>query len=261
MFIGITDAMNIGMNIGLYQNAAAIDYLEQMQAVTSHNIASSTVAGFKQTAGGVSGASMGKTPEESETDFADVMRATSPVLTTKISMEQGPMVPTGRPTDVALNGEGFFQVQLPNGGTLYTRDGGFRLDNEFKLVNKNGHEVIGDGGPLQAQPGLGEVSIDQKGNVTQGGAVVGKLAIAKINNPASLVPIAGGFLANGEDEVETVENPHIVSGHYEGSNVSGLRQMISMITTSRALATSTKVITTLDEQIDSAIKTFGETRS
>lgn len=248
------------MNIGLYQNAANIETLQQWQDVISRNIASSSVAGFKQGTVGIEGASVGKIPDDGS-DFSKLIDASVPFVRNERSMADGPLVRTGRDTDVALQGEGFFQLELPDEQVLFTRDGQFQFDQEYNLVSRDGKIVKGIEGGITGNPNGGELSINNEGKVFQDNALIGQLAIVNVTNPQALLSANGGFVfgenAAGEvikGEVTDVENPQVVQGFYEGSNVSAIEQMVHMISNTRALEASQKVITTIDEHYDAAIK-------
>lgn len=247
------------MNIGLYQNAAALEVNERMQALLAQNIASSSMAGYKQVGIGVEGVKSGKIPTQPGSAFSEVLDATTPHITTRRSMAQGELVRTGVQTDVAIRGDGFFRIDLPDGESILTRDGNLRLDAEARLVSRYGHPIAGENGAIQGQPNGGPISIGEDGSVIQGTQTLGKLAIFKVDSPDRLLPVPGGFYYGGERNLEPSENATIVPGFYEGSNVSGIRQMITMITGSRAAESSQTVIKTIDQAYDDSIRVLGQT--
>ena len=247
------------MNIGLYQNAASIDVNERMQALIAQNLASSNMAGYKQVGFAAQGIHTGKLPAHPDSAFSAMLDATMPQLATNRSMEQGALIRTGVPTDLAVKGEGFFQIELPNGETILTRDGNFHLSPDAELVNRYGHPVVGQSGVIQAQPNGGELSVDKRGNVMQNGQVVGQLAIVQAPETDRLLPVPGGFLYPGP-ELKPVENPEVIAGFYEGSNVSGIRQMVSMIASARLSEASQQAIKSIDEVYENSITTLGQTK-
>jgi len=246
------------MNIGLYQNAAAIEVSERVQSLIAQNIASSSMAGYKQVGVAVEGVYSGKIPAQPNSSFSELLDATTPHITTKRSMEQGELVRTGVQTDVAIRGDGFFQIQLPDNETILTRDGNFRLDAEARLVSRYGHPIVGENGVIQMEPTGEPIRIDENGTVMQGGQIRGKLAVFEVEDPAALLPVPGGYYYGGRD-LRPTENATIVPGFYEGSNVSGVRQMINMISSARASDSSQAVIKAIDEAYDQSIRTLGQT--
>lgn len=247
-----------GMNIGLYQNAAALEVNERMQALIAQNIASSNMAGYKQVGIAVEGVHSGKIPTQPGSSFSDMLDATTPHITTKRSMAQGELVRTGVQTDVAIRGDGFFKIELPDGESILTRDGNFRLDAEARLVSRYGHPIAGENGEIQAQPNGQPIIISKDGTVSQGAQNLGKLAIFEIDNPEVLLPVPGGYYYGGRD-LRPAENVTVVPGFYEGSNISGIRQMISMISGARASDSSQTVIKTIDQAYDNSIRKLSPT--
>jgi len=176
---------------------------------------------------------------------------------------QGDLSSTGNQLDVAIEGDGFFQVTRPDGTFAYTRSGSFRLDQNGQLVTPDGF-VIAPGiivppdsqGMTVGQDGT--VSVKQPGNTvpTQLGQLIG---VRFPNNgglralgqglyedtQASGLPITGIFSQVGFGRLN--------QGFLESSNVSVVEQVVSMITAQRAYEASSKGITTADEMLSSAI--------
>jgi len=127
----------------------------------------------------------------------------------------GEMRSTGAKTDLGLEGHGFFEVQLPNGSTAYTRDGEFKLIAQGQLVNKQGYPVLGDSGPIQLDLNNPEpLTVAGNGEVSQGADVKGRLKLAVFNDPKLLTQVGGGlFLAN---------DPKIIPGRHRRFDPSGL---------------------------------------
>ncbi len=234
--------------------------------VTANNIANVSTAGFKK----------------SRVEFADLMYQTSRpagattgagtsapgglevglgvrVAATHRLLSQGEMRQTGNQLDVAIEGQGFFQVQLPSGDVAYTRNGAFQLDAEGRLVTSEGYPLAGDlAVPIEAQA----VSISPDGTVT---AVVpgdpqpqnlGQLQIATFANPAGLEPMGKTlFRESGASGAVVLGAPgeggtgSLLQGAVELSNVNVVEEMIDLISGQRAYEVNTRVIKAADEML------------
>lgn len=167
----------------------------------------------------------------------------------------GGMKETGNPLDVALSSEGFFTVLTPD-GIAYTRDGQFTLDSNGSLVTKNGYYVQGEGGPVQIN---GEhVEIGQRGEIIVDGEIVNQLMVRQFDTEdltrvrdAMYVPrdSAGGV---------PVEQPEIMQGYLELSNVNIVREMVDMISTQRHYEANSKVIRAIDQSLQKTVNNVGK---
>lgn len=172
---------------------------------------------------------------------------------------QGGLQQSSSDLDLAIKGQGFFQVTLPDGTTGYTRDGSFQLDANGQLVTSAGHAVQpGITIPANAQ----KVSIAQDGTVSvtvPGQAVpqaVGQIQLASFINPAGLDPRGGNLYtesassggpqagAPGDNGLGSLQQ-----GMVEGSNVNVVEELVSMIATQRAYELNSKAITTSDQML------------
>ncbi|MBS0303801.1 MAG: flagellar basal-body rod protein FlgG [Proteobacteria bacterium] len=172
---------------------------------------------------------------------------------------QGALTQTGNPYDVAIQGQGFFQVQMPDGTTAYTRDGAFQVDANGQLVTAAGHAVLpGITIPANAQG----VTIDAQGVVSArvpGQATaqpLGTLQTASFVNPAGLEPRGGNLFAETAasgtpDTAAPGGNGHgtLMAGALEGSNVNVVEELVSMIATQRAYELNSKAIQTSDQML------------
>ena len=180
-------------------------------------------------------------------------------VATARNFTQGNLQQSGGNLDVAIKGNGFFQIQLPDGGTAYTRDGSFQLDSQGQLVTNNGYLVQpGITIPAQAQ----SVTIAADGTVTvalPGQATpqsVGQLQLASFVNPAGLEPRGSNlFGETASSGTPTSASPGqsglgaLQQGFLETSNVNVVEELVSMIQTQRAYELNSKAISTSDQML------------
>jgi flagellar basal-body rod protein FlgG len=172
---------------------------------------------------------------------------------------QGNLAQTDNELDMAIQGNGFFQVLLPDGSEAYSRDGSFQVDNQGQLVTSSGYQM---------QPALtipedaqsvtigtdGTVSVRQAGSsaITQ----VGTVQLADFINPAGLQPIGDNlFLESSASGSPQSGNPGlnglgtVVQGYVESSNVNVVEELVSMIETQRAYEMNSRAISTTDQML------------
>ncbi len=249
------------MNIGLYQSAASLAALERWQDNVSQNITSAQTTGFRkrtiefstETAGEIHPDSHSKLGHDAGTP------AVFPKTSAGINYISGETMPTRRELDIAIQGDGFFEIKLPDGTMGYTRSGEFRLRPDRTLVTSGGLEVMNtNGDPFVLLPGAGTVNVNQDGTLFQGSTSLGKLSIQKFANTAALIPTAGGMFSAGNGANMTpVEQPDLMQGYLEQSNVQPLREMVDLVIISRAYEANQKMITTIDQQMQKALEALG----
>jgi flagellar basal-body rod protein FlgG len=173
---------------------------------------------------------------------------------------QGGFQRTGSPTHAAIDGDGFFEVQLPDGSLGYTRDGEFSLDSGGQLVTKQGYPVMGTGGAIQFDRNLqGEVSIGPDGTVSKGGDARGRLRVVAFQDRSVLKPAGAGIWKPDDPNIpkDDVNNPSVRGGALELANTSVVGEMIGMITAMRAFEANQKVIQSQDERMGRIISELG----
>jgi flagellar basal-body rod protein FlgG len=183
----------------------------------------------------------------------------SRAVATARNFDQGNLQQTGNTLDVAVKGQGFFQIQMPDGTTGYTRDGSFQINASGQLVTNNGYVVQpGITIPTNAQ----SVTIGNDGTITAtlpGQATpqtLGQLQLANFANPAGLDPkgqnIYAESAASGTPNSGTPGNNGLGSvqqGMVETSNVNVVEELVGMIQTQRAYEMNSKAIQTADQML------------
>ncbi|MDO9313930.1 MAG: flagellar basal-body rod protein FlgG [Burkholderiaceae bacterium] len=180
-------------------------------------------------------------------------------VATSRSFSQGNLQQTTNPLDVAVRGNGFFEVQMPDGTTGYTRDGSFQVSSTGQLVTNNGYTISpGITIPTTAQ----SVTIGSDGTISVAlpgqslPQTVGQLQLANFINPAGLEPKGQNlFGETASSGTPTVGAPGatglgaLQQGFVETSNVNVVEELVSMIQTQRAYELNSKAITTSDEML------------
>lgn len=248
------------MNIGMYQSASALSALERWQDSVSENITSAQTTGFRKRTVNFSTTSAGELNSEKRGHIGHEagMAMAFPKVNYGINFISGETQPTRREYDVAIQGDGFFEVKQPDGSKVYTRAGEFHVRSDRTLVAKNGGEVMSDGGaPIVLVAGGGPLTVNGDGTVFQGTNALGKLSVQRFANTANLVPIGGGMFLPGNAQPQAVAEPELMQGYLEGSNVTPLREMVDLVLISRAYEANQKIIRSVDEQMEKTLNALG----
>ncbi len=172
---------------------------------------------------------------------------------------QGNLQQTANPLDIAIRGNGFFEVQMPDGTTGYTRDGSFQVNAQGQLVTNNGYTVQpGITIPVNAQSVTvaadGTITASLPGQVTP--QVIGQIPLANFVNPAGLEPKGQNLFA--ETAASGAPNTGVPGqnglgalqqGAVETSNVNVVEELVAMIQTQRAYELNSKAIQTADQML------------
>lgn len=171
--------------------------------------------------------------------------------------QQGELTQTENSLDVAVVGRGWFQVQAPDGSTLYTRAGAFNTNAQGQLVTIDGYAVVPN---ITFPADVSETTISRTGEVSvrigndSNFTTVGQLTIANFVNEAGLKPLGDNLFqqtaASGEPTVAAPEDPgfgYLKQGYLEASNVDPVKEITNLISAQRAYEMNSKVITTADE--------------
>ena len=250
----------------LWVAKTGLDAQQTRMTVVSNNLANVNTNGFKrsraifedllyQNVSQAGGATSQNTEQPTGLNIGTGVR----VVGTEKSFTQGTTVNTGNPFDLMISGRGFFQVLLPDGTQGYTRDGGFKIDSEGRLVTASGYEVqpaisIPTGVTSITVGGDGLIQATVTGQVQP--VTIGTLQITDFINPAGLQPRGQNLLletaASGSPQAG---NPglegrgELVQGAVEGSNVNVVEELVGMIETQRAYEMASKAISTSEQML------------
>lgn len=250
----------------LYTAATGMTAQQMNVDVIANNLANVNTSGFKKMRAdfedlfyqtiAVPGTKTSATTEN--TSGIQVGLGTRPVDIQK-TFTQGEYQQTDNPLDLAIEGDGFFQVALPDGTTAYTRAGAFKKDGEGQLVTSDGY-VVQPGITIPQDATSVYVGVDGTVSVTQAGATesstVGNIELARFVNPCGLSNLgknlyaptnASGQALTGTPGTEGFGG--LAQNYLEASNVKVVEEMVNMIMAQRAYEVNSKVIKTSDEMI------------
>ena len=251
------------MDASLWVAKTGLDAQQTRMNVISNNLANVNTTGFKRDRAVFEDLLYQNIRQAGGQTGADTQAATGfqlgtgvRVLATEKITAQGNMQTTENSLDIAIAGDGYFQIAQPDGTIAYTRDGNFNLDNAGQIVTGSGHLLQ----PAITVPAnASSLTIGQDGTVSVelqagGGAqVLGQLQMARFINAAGLQAIGQNLLketpASGAPQVG---NPGadgmgiLMQGALEASNVNVVEEMVSMIETQRAYEINSKAISTVD---------------
>jgi flagellar basal-body rod protein FlgG len=237
--------------------------------VISNNLANVNTAGFKKSRAEFQDLlyetiKPAGTPSSQDTEVPTGIQlghGTRPSTVLKI-FSQGNMENTQNELDLAIEGDGFFQIALPNGETTYTRDGAFKLDSDGRIVNSDGFamepEISIPTDALSISVGLdGTVSVLQAGESIP--SEIGTIELARFVNPAGLISMGKNLFitseASGDEMTGTAGEDGLgtlAQGFLEMSNVSVVDEMVNMITAQRAYESNSKAIQAADDMLQLA---------
>jgi len=173
----------------------------------------------------------------------------------------GPIQQTGNPLDVAIQGKGWLAVQAPDGTEAYTRAGNLHVDANGQIVNANNLPVLGNSGPMSVPTGA-DVTIGSDGTVTALTPGDPPTSIATIDqlklvnpDPATLTRSDDGLFRTADGQPAEADPTVVVApASLEGSNVNAVSAMVDMITNARQFQMQTKLLSTADQNDQSANK-------
>jgi flagellar basal-body rod protein FlgG len=248
----------------LYSAAAGMESQQMNLDNISNNLANVNTTGFKKSklefqdllyqttrAAGSQQGGGNQLPSSLQIGQGSIPIATQRVFT------NGQLTQTGENLDIAIQGDGFFQVQMPDGSLAYTRDGALQTNSSGSIVTADGYPVAGGFQPVPA--GTTNITITSSGAVTyttSSGTTTSQLQLARFTNP-------GGLEAQGQNlyKETTASGPaelgdpaqsgfgQLQQGYLELSNVSVVEEMVNLILAQRAYEVNSKAVQAADEMM------------
>ncbi len=183
-------------------------------------------------------------------------------MSTQKFYSQGNIIQTENPLDIAVSGNGFFEIVMPDGTTAYTRDGSFQIDAQGQVVTSNGFILQP---AINIPPNTVSITVGEDGVVSAlvagntAPTQVGAIQLADFINPAGLQPIGDNLLRETQASgTVTLGTPGLnglgrtVQGALESSNVNVVEELVNMIETQRAYEMNSKAISTSDQMLQYA---------
>jgi flagellar basal-body rod protein FlgF len=228
--------------IGLAQQLA----LKTQIDVTANNLANMSTPGFKS-------------QNVLFLDYVTQPKDAQPVnqaydFATYRDLSMGNLSQTHNQLDMAIDGEGYFAVQTPQ-GIRYTRDGAFSLNTQSQLVDKSGNPVIGEtGNPLVIQPQAKTITVSVDGSISSDQGEVGRLKLVNFENQQRLKNIGNNLYESGDMPEQPLANRRVEQGIIEGSNVNAIAEMNRMMELMRMFQASQSMLQQDHERARSAIQ-------
>jgi flagellar basal-body rod protein FlgF len=176
---------------------------------------------------------------------------------TRTDLSQGSFNRTDGQYDVAIDGEGFFVVETPQ-GERYTRAGSFALNATGELVTAAGYRVLGDAGPIVLDPNDTNVSIARDGTISTPTAERGKLRLVRFANSSQLTRYGDNLFQSDTPPIAVDPRTRVAQGFVEKSNVSPILEIGRMIEVTRAYTTLANLMSRTDELRQSAIERLAD---
>ncbi|MCM0043816.1 MAG: flagellar basal-body rod protein FlgG [Burkholderiaceae bacterium] len=251
------------MDASMWVAKTGLDAQQTRLNVISNNLANVNTTGFKRDRAlfedllyqNVRQAG-GQTAQATQAPTGLMLGTGTRVVATEKIHAQGNMINTQNALDIAVAGEGMFQIQMPDGTLAYSRDGSFKLSNTGQLVTSTGNPLAP---PIVIPGNASSITIGEDGTVSVelfagGGAQqLGQIQIARFVNPAGLQPLGNNLykqtVASGEPQLlnpGTQAAGTLRQGMLEASNVNVVEEMVNMIETQRAYEINSKAISAAD---------------
>jgi len=242
------------MDRALYIAMTGAGQTQRAMSVTSHNLANVATTGFR--------AELAQTESAPVAGAGYDSRVNTVTTGPGFDATGGPIRATGRNLDIALRGNGWLAVQVPEGGEAYTRAGNLKVNAMGQLLTADDRPVLGDGGPIAVPPhesltigADGTVTVVPQGSGAETTATVGRLKIVEAV-PAQLARREDGlFTPRPEAEPPLpMAGESVIPGALEGSNVNAAQTLVEMIELSRKFEMQVRMMRTVEENADAGAR-------
>lgn len=235
-------------NIGYTTLSRQSGLLKELEVV-ANNIANASTTGFRR----------------EDATFAEYIQklgrgdeslSMTAALVRRIDATQGALTPTGNPFDLAIQGEGYFQIGTPQGPML-TRAGAFSTNENGELVTPDGYPLLDLGGaPIFVPPDASDFAVGTDGTVQANGLPLAQIGLVLPNDPTGLQRRGAG-LFESPGGVVPVEGAVILQGFTEAANVNPIAEISRLIEVQRSYEQGQKFMDQEDERIRNVIQTLG----
>lgn len=237
------------MDNGIYTTLNRQSGLMQEMQVVANNIANMSTTGFRRE--GVIFAE-----HVADLQGAEPSLSMATAEGRAVNLSQGVLQQTGGRFDLAIEGEGFFMIQTPDGNQL-TRAGAFTASPDGALVTAEGFSVLDAGGaPIAVPPGTTQVTVARDGTMSADGQSVAQVGIFLPVDPNELIEVAGTRFKTTQTP-QVTESGAVFQGFLEGSNVNSVMEITRMIAVQRAYEMGQSFLESEDSRIKSVVQTIG----
>jgi flagellar basal-body rod protein FlgF len=243
---------------GLYSAATAMDAAAMRHETSATNLANAHLPGFRRRV-------VSQTPFDVTMADAQDKSSMSTLLGTtigttenavKLDFSQGALKETGNSLDIALNGDGFFVVDGPE-GPLYTRNGQFQINDGGELLTVDQLPVLGVNGPIIIPPDtpMNTVNVDKEGRLNANGIEFGQLDFVRFPNRNVLTPVGASLFQKPDNVNPEVSNAEVWQGYAEQGNAKYIDELVNIMVASRQYEAAQRVLNSIDESVEKHINT------
>jgi flagellar basal-body rod protein FlgF len=241
------------MDVSSYVMLSHEQALQRRLDVTANNMANSSTAGFRREA-----PLFHDYVEHSASAPIEAAKDTSFVLDYGAVHDTtaGAFQPTGNPLDVMIEGDGYLAVEMPGGGTAYTRAGYVKVSETGDLVNAAGQRLLGDSGAAINVPidQVASLSVAADGTVSGPGGTFGRIALTVFDDESRAVQRGDGLMTADNGRVLGAGETKFKAGGVEGSNVQPIVETTAMVEILRSYQSSQRITQSLDDMRSRAIE-------
>jgi flagellar basal-body rod protein FlgF/flagellar basal-body rod protein FlgG len=234
------------MDSGYYAACTALISRTQELDTIANNLANTSTNGYRAeqdifssvlaTAGNPSGSALDQ-----------AMNSYGILSGTTLNQNQGALQKTGNDLDVAIEGQGYFEVQTAD-GPMYTRNGAFQISAHNQLITAQGDAVMGAAGAITLPPG--PISISTDGTISSSGAVVGKLKLVDFPAGTQINSVGNAYYSAPANTATPATGSSIREGMLESSNVNPITAMVQLVTAQRSAEMMQRALSMFNSEID-----------
>ncbi|SNT03508.1 flagellar hook-basal body complex protein [Tropicimonas sediminicola] len=233
------------MSVGYVTLSRQSGLMREMQSV-ANNVANISTTGFRRE---------GVVFSEYVTAAGGESVSMAAARARRIDLTTGTLEPTGGALDLAIHGNGFFQVETASGVRL-TRAGAFTPNEAGELSTPDGNLVLDEGGaPIFIPPDAAGIAVASDGTISADGRAIARIGLVEPADPADLSHEAGALFAVAGEVVEVVDG-NIQQGFLEGSNVNPVHEITRMIEVQRAYELGQSLIERESDRVSNVIETL-----
>jgi len=233
---------------GMYNAATALDAAMQHQEIVADNLAHLATPGHR--ARGVSFESLQSTlgPQAKSSHGSALNSAGVRTAGIYTNFQPGAMRPTGDPYHFAIEGDGFFALEGPN-GTVYSRNGTFHVNADGQLLSSSNYPVLGTSGPITIPSDARRVTMARDGTIYADSAQVGQLQVTRFADNSRLEQVGPTLYRSTPEAGESTGDASVMQGFLETSNTNAASSMVEMIQAARFFETAQRALRSIAETL------------